>query len=106
MKLPSQGVGIMILRSIAILSICLASFGRAEAAESQRWALLIGVDDYVSLQDLRFCGHDASALAESLRRSGFDQRRVFLLHDGATESRYRPFKANVEKQLDIVLNLA
>jgi formylglycine-generating enzyme required for sulfatase activity len=96
----------MLPRCIAIPSICLALLGRAEAAEPQRWALLVGVDDYVSLQDLRFCGHDASALAETLRRSGFDERRVYLLHDGATESRYRPFKANVEKQLDIVLNLA
>jgi formylglycine-generating enzyme required for sulfatase activity len=96
----------MLLRSVAILTIFTALTTGADGADPQRWALLVGVDDYVSLQDLRFCGHDASALSDALRRSGFDDRRLFLLHDGATESRYRPFKANVEKQLDIVLNLA
>jgi uncharacterized caspase-like protein len=89
-----------------LLMLAFAPLPARAAEEPKRWALLIGVDDYTNFQDLRFCGHDASALAESLRRAGFDERSVYLLHDGATDARYRPFKANVEKQLDVVLNLA
>jgi formylglycine-generating enzyme required for sulfatase activity len=78
----------------------------ATAAEPQRWALLVGVDDYVALTDLRFCGNDAAALADSLLQAGFDRRHVRLLHDGAKENSFRPFKANIEQQLDNLLSLA
>jgi formylglycine-generating enzyme required for sulfatase activity len=78
----------------------------AAAAEPQRWALLVGVDDYVGFTDLRFSGRDAVALAEALRGAGFDERRVFLLHDGAKDAAYRPSKPNIERQLKAVLNLA
>ena len=36
----------------------------ADEERPQKWALLIGVDDYAELQDLRFAGSDQRAFAE------------------------------------------
>ncbi len=74
-------------------------------ARHQRWAILIGVDDYAQAQDLQYCGADQRAFRERLIKSGFDEDNVFLLHDDAKEKKYLPFKANIEKQLDLVLGL-
>ncbi|MEQ8791499.1 MAG: SUMF1/EgtB/PvdO family nonheme iron enzyme [Pirellulaceae bacterium] len=71
-----------------------------------RWALLIGVDDYTELEDLRFAGADMRALRERLIASGFPERQVFLMHDDADESHYRPIRENIEKQLKLVMGLA
>jgi formylglycine-generating enzyme required for sulfatase activity len=84
----------------------LVSTAAAESAEPKRWALLVGVNDYVNFRDLEYAGADASALGEALVLSGFDPERVFLLNDESKEARYRPFKKNIEKQLDIVLKVA
>jgi hypothetical protein len=70
-----------------------------------RWAVLIGVDDYSEIRKLRYAGSDQRALAEQLIASGFPQDQVFLLHDKATEKKYLPSLANVERQLDLVLAL-
>jgi hypothetical protein len=71
--------------------------------EPQKWALLIGVDDYAHVNKLRCCGQDVRGLRERLLAAGFGERRVFLLHDQATENKYRPFKENIEAQLDQLL---
>src|SRR5688572_14648156 len=93
--------------SLFLATACvLVSTAAATSAEPKRWALLVGVNDYVQFRDLAFAGADASALGEALVLSGFDPERVFLLNDEAEEARYRPFKKNIEKQLDIVLKVA
>lgn len=78
----------------------------AAAADSQRWALLIGVNDYAELQHLRFCSKDMQVLATQLVTSGFPEKNVFLLYDEAKDKKYLPLKANIEKQLELVLKLA
>lgn len=88
----------------ALLLLC-GVVGNASAAEPKRWALLVGVNDYADLIDLNFAGRDALAFGESLAQSGFEDH-IFLVHDEAKEARYKPFKANIEKQLEIVLGLA
>jgi formylglycine-generating enzyme required for sulfatase activity len=82
--------------------------GPVEAAPkvSQRWAILIGVDDYAHLKDLHYCGADQQALHKQLIATGFNEDQIFLLHDKATDVKYRPTKLNIEKQLDVVLKLA
>ena len=72
---------------------------------SHRWAILIGVDDYAQLNDLQFCGADQTALREQLIAAGFPDQQIFLLHDKAEDKKYQPFKANIEKQLALVLGL-
>ncbi len=77
-----------------------------EEAGPQRWAVLIGVNDYVELEDLKYCGRDMQALAERLARAGFPEDQIFLLHGGAADAKNLPIKANIERQIDLVLSLA
>lgn len=71
-----------------------------------RYALLVGIDDFANINKLQFCGNDQVALRDELIRSGFPAENVYLLHDKAEENRYRPSKGNIEHQLDVVLKLA
>ncbi len=70
---------------------------------SAKWAVLIGVDRYTNARGLDFCGKDVASLKESLVAAGFPEDHVFLLNSGAKEDRDRPFKANIEQRLDLVL---
>ncbi|MGD9646174.1 MAG: SUMF1/EgtB/PvdO family nonheme iron enzyme [Pirellulales bacterium] len=83
--------------------------GAVEAAAAQvsgdKWALLIGVDDYANLGDLQYCGADMRSMRERLIKAGFAADHVFLLHDQAEETRYRPSRLNIERQLEVVLAL-
>lgn len=74
-------------------------------SSGSRWAILIGVNDYNELGKLRFAVADQLALARQLTASGFPEDQVFLLHDNATENKYRPVRENIEKQMDLVLNM-
>jgi formylglycine-generating enzyme required for sulfatase activity len=97
----------MRLTSLVLVATCvLLPTTAARSAEPKQWALLVGVNDYVNFRDLAYAGADASALGEALVLSGFDPERVFLLNDASEEARYKPFKKNIEKQLDIVLKVA
>ncbi len=90
---------------ISIVTIALCVFSVPASVEATSWAILIGVDDYFQAQDLKYCGADQNALAVRLKQSGFPEKQVFLLHDKATDGRYRPTKRNIEKQLQLVLGL-
>jgi uncharacterized caspase-like protein len=70
---------------------------------AQRWAVLIGVDDYAYSQKLKYCGADQRGLCDQLIKSGFPADHVFLLHDKAEDPKFRP---SLERQLNLVLNLA
>jgi hypothetical protein len=83
----------------------LALPGVRPAGAGERWAVLIGVDDYNEAQDLKYCAADQRSLREQLIVSGFSDDQVFLLVDRAAEPKYLPFKSNIEKQLGLVLNL-
>ncbi|HUY33152.1 MAG TPA: SUMF1/EgtB/PvdO family nonheme iron enzyme [Pirellulales bacterium] len=78
---------------------------RVEPTQASRWALLIGVDDYAEATDLKYCGADMRALREQLIANGFLADQVFLLHDDAKEKKYLPIKANIERQLGLLLDL-
>lgn len=79
--------------------------GGQTTSVGQRWAVLIGVDDYQWARKLQCCGADVSALAEQLTAAGFAKDHVFLLHDKADATRYRPTKTNVDDNLKLVLGL-
>ena len=84
----------------------LSNTAAVEAAEGQRWALLVGVNDYVELKNLQYCQRDAEALRDTLVSAGFPKKNVFLIASGAAEAAQQPFKANIERQLKVVLGLA
>src|SRR5262245_18013432 len=72
----------------------------AQSKSAQRWALLIGVNDYANVQRLQYCVADQEALAKRLIATGFPEDQVYLLIDKAEKQRYRPSKLNIEKQLE------
>lgn len=75
---------------------------------AQKWAVLMGVDQYVNGPKMRYCTEDATALVGGLTASGFSEQQVFALTDNVAEgdqaSMY-PTKGNIEKALDLVLSL-
>ena len=75
---------------------------KVEETESspRLWALLVGVDDYVMLNDLQFAGRDVQMLKKRLVSSGFSEERVFLLSTRETSASRQPFRSNVIDQLD------
>ena len=83
-----------------------AGAGPARKHVTHKWAVLIGVDDYLELRKLKYAGDDQRALAAQLVAVGFPKDQVYLLHDKAEQNRYRPFRENIEKQLALVLGMA
>jgi uncharacterized caspase-like protein len=80
---------------------------RAESGLGQKYALLIGVNQYSPpFQNLEFCHNDIEALKQKLLGAGFPEENITLMRDGAAESRYWPSKANIEGQLALRLGLA
>lgn len=77
-----------------------------ESSRPQQWAVLIGVDDYAEISDLQYCSSDVRGLRDRLIAAGFAADNVFLMNDGAAEQKYLPSKANIERQLEVVLKLA
>src|SRR5436190_24177567 len=93
---------------VAVATVCgLSSVVAAEPPKvEQRWAVLVGVDDYAYAQKLQYCGADQRALRDQLVASGFPVDHVFLLHDKAEDPKFRPSKGNIERQLNLGHNLA
>lgn len=94
------------LRIIQVLSLFASLLASNCYAGSDQWAVLVGVDDYVQATDLRYCGADVRALRQQLVDVGFPEEQIKLLHDDAEENRFRPFRGNIDKQLELVLGLA
>jgi formylglycine-generating enzyme len=90
-----------------LVMLCVGSItSAAEPKVSERWALLVGVDDYANANDLQYCGADQTALRDRLMTVGFRAENIILLNDKATENKYRPSRGNIEQQLKLVINSA
>ncbi len=81
------------------------AYSQAKPKTGSRWALLVGVDDYAEAQKLHFCGADMLALRDHLISAGFPEQQVVVLHDKAQQTKYRPTKHNVQRQLELMLGL-
>ncbi|MDZ4853203.1 MAG: caspase family protein, partial [Pirellulaceae bacterium] len=81
---------------------------RTDAADgkAEKWAVLIGIDDYAHAKKLKYAVADQQALNDELIKSGFDKRQVTLLRDKAESTQFLPFKSNVEKQISLICDLA
>ena len=54
----------------------------AGAETGEHWAFLVGIDDYASLPDLRYCANDMFGLREALvAKAGYSEERVELITD-------------------------
>mgnify|MGYP006272706441 CR=1 FL=1 len=78
----------------------------ASSAEPRRWALLVGVDQYVRLDGLQCAGNDQAVLARELGKAGFPADQIVLIHDAAREKRLLPFRENIERELRLLLGIA
>ncbi len=72
--------------------------------EGRRWAVLVGVNQYDDYDALRLAVEDVTAVRNQLLKSGYDQRRVHLLTDEATEARALPTRNNLLTALRAVAN--
>ena len=94
----------MLLAFVMALS---ATVARADdKSDAERWAVLIGVDEYNYAKHLQFCGADMQALRSELVKAGFDDRQVLLLHDDAKEKRLQPSKSNIKTQIELICSNA
>jgi hypothetical protein len=85
------------------------AWGQDSAASApnsgQKWAVPIGVDEYLHCQSLRYAGADMRAMRDRLVATGFPGKQVFLLDDKAEKTKYRPFKPNIDRELEQVLGM-
>ncbi len=82
-----------------------ASAGSLE--QGDRFALVIGIDDYQTLGKLKVCRNDAKAVARVLvEAAGYPQKRVLLLTDDAEASQNRPTLATMKRRISQVATLA
>ena len=75
----------------------------APVGNGERWALIIGVNQYRdgTITDLRFAVSDAKALASQLQTTGgYDADHVILMHSAQENPSLRPTRANILVQLD------
>lgn len=70
------------------------------AKESRFRALLIGVNDYERLQDLKYCEQDVIALKDQLVRLGLPGEQIVCLTASDSEPIRRPTFRNIDEQLD------
>ena len=80
------------------------AIGVAEAPKQgtggRRWAVIIGVNNYLHVPHLRYAVADAKLLCKTLReRAGFDTSRVLLLTDDQPQLKDKPIRSNILDQL-------
>ncbi len=94
-------LAVMLIMLVPVVGWCQANSDARNITRNQfggqKWAILIGIDDYIHVKDLHYCGADMRALRDRLVAAGFPERQVKLLHDDAQEKRFLPFKANIEQ---------
>ena len=86
----------------------LSSAGESLRTETgERWALLIGINEYQAAGRLQFCREDAEALGKVLvERGGFSPERVVVLADGGTKPQDWPTGGNIRRRIDQFATLA
>ncbi|MGB2614610.1 MAG: SUMF1/EgtB/PvdO family nonheme iron enzyme [Phycisphaerae bacterium] len=69
--------------------------------EGDRWALLIGINEYQAAGRLQFCREDAQALGKVLvERGGFNPDRVVVLADGGAKPEDWPTRGNIRRRIE------
>jgi len=73
----------------------------------ERWAVLIGIDDYEHIGKLQCCVADVELTAAVLREhGGYDDDRIVVMTDKAKDARLRPTGINIIQRLAEVLKKA
>ena len=90
----------------AFVGLVIPGSGLIGAEAGQRWAVLVGVNQYAELADLNYCVADARRLRDQLVAAGFGADNVFLLVDGAASAADLPNRQNIQRRIESVLKVA
>ena len=91
--LPARGNGGRVGRTARTAPVA-TSLAPQTPADNSRWALVIGINDYLHAGHLKYCRQDAQQLADVLRKeAGFG--RVVVLTDDAEDQKDRPTIGNL-----------
>ncbi|HUT57522.1 MAG TPA: caspase family protein [Phycisphaerae bacterium] len=105
-----QGVPPVLLLAPLLVAVIPAALLAAEyspEAEGERFAVVIGIDEYQALGKLTVCRNDARVLARVLiETGGYAEGRVVLMTDDATEPQNRPTLATMKRRIEQVAGLA
>lgn len=93
------------LTVFALLIVCSSSPGGEP--EGDRWALIIGINDYQHVGTLNYCRQDAEALKGTLvEEAGFSPRRVVMLTDDVSHLRDLATEGNIRGGIEQFAQLA
>ena len=71
---------------------------KTDETETLRWAILVGVNDYVHIGNLQYCVNDVIALRDELLKHGYDEKRMFCLTTRSEEgANFQPTYANITR---------
>ncbi|MDO4574289.1 MAG: SUMF1/EgtB/PvdO family nonheme iron enzyme [Planctomycetia bacterium] len=73
-----------------------------EMPKARKFALLVGVTDYVHMNELACCVKDVVAIREQLLRLGFKPADIYTLESGK-KARDLPTRENIRSRLDVML---
>lgn len=91
----------LVLGFAALGLFAIAAAGEQADAPGERWAVIIGINDYQDLGKLTTPRNDAKALRQVLVESGgFAENRVILLTDDAADPQNRPTLATMRKRIE------
>jgi|GEM_PF-5376031 len=70
---------------------------------TRRWAILVGVNDYVHIGNLKYCVNDVSTLRDELLKHGYDDKRMFCLTTRSEAGpSFQPTRANIGRVINQV----
>ena len=87
---------------VAGIVVAVLAANAAQAAENsgERWALLIGINNYQRMGDLKYCRQDAEALGKVLvEEAGFPVKRVRVMSGGAAKQQDKPTLGNLRSRI-------
>lgn len=96
------------VRKRVMLSLAMCGFCLTDTAPAgDRYAFLVGVRQYdkTQLTSLAYTEADVTALAEALKKAGYDEANIVLMTQtrGANNFRYLPSSQQIRKELDLLL---
>jgi uncharacterized caspase-like protein len=107
-KMKKRILGLVLLLTL-IAEIVVAQISRdprAIAVEQnvRRWAMLVGVNDYVKFGDLKYCVSDVTGLRDELLKHGYEEKRIFCLTTRSNDGvNFQPTLANIDRTIKQLL---
>lgn len=86
-----------------VIGLFVLALGQGRADGAQRYALLIGINDYTHLSHLKYCDNDMLALQAAFLKAGFPAANVTLMRVQADRPELIPHRNSVLEQLTILL---